>query len=165
MFVGRVPPDWNLGMETDTGPGIKEPTRLVWHEASKQAGKYGLLSTSTFLIRTWGNTSLISGLCVLVWIYHYYKMWVQFISPCSLDQWIHCFFISLHSLQPVNSLKIQWNHLIWIYHYYKMWVQFISPCSLDQWIHCFFISLHSLQQVNSLTIQWNHLTYRNTFLL
>ncbi len=28
---------------------------------------------------------------------HYYKMWVQFTSP--------------HSLQSVNSLKIKWNHL------------------------------------------------------
>jgi hypothetical protein len=37
---------------------------------------------------------------------HYYKMWVKFISPYSLDQWIHCSFTSLNSLQPVNSLKI-----------------------------------------------------------
>jgi hypothetical protein len=35
---------------------------------------------------------------------HYYKMWVQFISPYSLDQWIHYFFISPCSLQPMNSL-------------------------------------------------------------
>jgi hypothetical protein len=46
-------------------------------------------------------------------INHYYKMWVQFTSPHSLDQWIHCFFSSPHSLQPVNSLKIQWNHLVY----------------------------------------------------
>jgi hypothetical protein len=46
-------------------------------------------------------------------IMHYYKMWVQFTSPCSLDQWIHCFFIGLRSLQPVNSFKIQWNHLVY----------------------------------------------------
>jgi hypothetical protein len=42
---------------------------------------------------------------------HYYKMWVEFTSPCSLNQWIHYFFISPHPLQLVNSLKIQWNHL------------------------------------------------------
>jgi hypothetical protein len=50
--------------------------------------------------------------CILILITisnHYYKMWVQFISPCSLDQWIHCFFINPRSLQPMNSLKIQWN--------------------------------------------------------
>jgi hypothetical protein len=38
-------------------------------------------------------------------------MWVQFTSPCSLDWWIHCFFINPHSLQPINSFKIQWSHL------------------------------------------------------
>ncbi len=43
--------------------------------------------------------------------HHYYKMWVQFTSPHSLDHWIHYFFIGPHSLQLVNSLKIQWNHL------------------------------------------------------
>jgi len=37
---------------------------------------------------------------------HYYKMWVQFISPHSLDQWIHYFPISPYLLRPVNSLKI-----------------------------------------------------------
>ncbi len=42
---------------------------------------------------------------------HYYKMWVQFINPYLVDQWIHCFFTGPHSLQPVNSLKTQWNHL------------------------------------------------------
>ncbi len=42
---------------------------------------------------------------------HYYKMWVQFISLRSLDQWIHWFFVGPCSLQLVNSLKIQWNHL------------------------------------------------------
>jgi hypothetical protein len=40
---------------------------------------------------------------------HYYKMWVQFTSPCSLDQWIHYFSTNPRSLQPMNSLKIQWN--------------------------------------------------------
>jgi hypothetical protein len=50
--------------------------------------------------------------CILILITisnHYYKMWVQFTSPCSLDQWIHCFFTNPRSLQPMNSLKIQWN--------------------------------------------------------
>jgi hypothetical protein len=37
---------------------------------------------------------------------HYYKMWVQFISPRSLNQWIHYFFTSPHPLQLVNSFKI-----------------------------------------------------------
>jgi hypothetical protein len=37
---------------------------------------------------------------------HYYKMWVQFTGPRSLDLWIHCFFTSPCSLQPVKSLKI-----------------------------------------------------------
>jgi hypothetical protein len=31
---------------------------------------------------------------------------VQFTSPSSLDQWIHGFFTSPHSLQLMNSLKI-----------------------------------------------------------
>ncbi len=39
------------------------------------------------------------------WI-HYYKMWVQFTSPRSLDQRIHCFFTGPRSLQPMNSFKI-----------------------------------------------------------
>jgi hypothetical protein len=26
---------------------------------------------------------------------HYYKMWVRFTSPHSLDQWIHCFSLVL----------------------------------------------------------------------
>jgi hypothetical protein len=38
-------------------------------------------------------------------------MWVQFTSPRSLGQWIHCFFIGPRSLQLMNSFKIQWNHL------------------------------------------------------
>ncbi len=42
---------------------------------------------------------------------HHYKIWVQFTSPHSLDRWIHCLFIGPCSLQPMNSLKIQWNHL------------------------------------------------------
>ncbi len=45
---------------------------------------------------------------------HYNKMWVHFISPHSLDQWIHCFFTGPYSLQPMNSLKIQWNHLAYM---------------------------------------------------
>jgi len=36
----------------------------------------------------------------------YYKMWVHFTSPSSLDQWIHYFPSRSHSLQPINSLKM-----------------------------------------------------------
>lgn len=50
--------------------------------------------------KSWWNGFLI----------HYYKMWGQFTSPFSLDQWIHYFFTNPSSLQPVISLKIQWNH-------------------------------------------------------
>jgi hypothetical protein len=57
---------------------------------------------------------------------HYYKIWVQFISPCSLDHWIHYFFRGGACFHPIVTP-----------HYYKMWVQFISPCSLDHWIHYF----------------------------
>jgi hypothetical protein len=39
---------------------------------------------------------------------------VQFISPRSLEQWIHYFFTSPRSLQLMNSLKIQWNHLAYM---------------------------------------------------
>jgi hypothetical protein len=45
-------------------------------------------------------------LLVLSTLRHYYKMWVQFTSPCSLDQWVHCFFIGARSLQPVNSINL-----------------------------------------------------------
>ncbi len=46
-------------------------------------------------------------------------MWVQFTSPCSLDQWIYYFPTSLHSLQPVftqnlmKSLGVQGHLLLW----------------------------------------------------
>jgi hypothetical protein len=106
---------------------------------------------------------------------HYYKMWVQFISPHSLGQWIHCFFTG-PSCFHCYKMWVQFvsPHSLghWIqcfftgpscFHYYKMWVQFISPHSLSQWIHCFFASPSSLQPVNSLKIQWNHLTYKDTF--
>jgi hypothetical protein len=43
---------------------------------------------------------------------HYYKMWVEFMNPRSIDQWIHCFFTGHHSLEPVNLPKIQWNHCV-----------------------------------------------------
>jgi hypothetical protein len=51
------------------------------------------------------------GFAYMVWFSNaceknYYKMWVQFTSPYSPNQWIHCFFIGPHSLQLVNSLKI-----------------------------------------------------------
>jgi hypothetical protein len=35
-------------------------------------------------------------------------------SPHSLDKWIHYFFISPHSLQLINSFKIQWNQLAYM---------------------------------------------------
>jgi hypothetical protein len=38
-------------------------------------------------------------------------MWVKFTNPYSLNYWIHCIPIRFHSLQPMNSFKIQWNHL------------------------------------------------------
>jgi hypothetical protein len=38
--------------------------------------------------------------------------------PCSLEQWIHYFFTSPRSLQLVNSLKIQWNHLVYRDNFY-----------------------------------------------
>ncbi len=37
-------------------------------------------------------------------------MWVQFISPHSLDEWIHCFSIGPCSLQLMNSLLFNWSH-------------------------------------------------------
>ncbi len=44
---------------------------------------------------------------------HYYKMWVQFTSLCSLDQWIHWFFYWscwlwqwIHSILYINSLGL-----------------------------------------------------------
>jgi hypothetical protein len=48
----------------------------------------------------------------------HYKMCVQFISPHSLDQWIHYFFIGPRSLQPMNSLKIHWNYLVYMDTFY-----------------------------------------------
>jgi hypothetical protein len=54
---------------------------------------------------------LTSGDFILPISKHYYKMWVQFTSPHSLGQWIHYFPIRSHSLWPMNSLNIQWNHL------------------------------------------------------
>jgi hypothetical protein len=44
---------------------------------------------------------------------HYYKMWVQFTSPHSIEEWICYFFTNPHSLQLMNWLKIQWNHLVY----------------------------------------------------
>jgi hypothetical protein len=38
-------------------------------------------------------------------------MWVQFISPSSLQYSIHYFPTESDSLWPVNSLNIHWNHL------------------------------------------------------
>jgi hypothetical protein len=38
-------------------------------------------------------------------------MWVQFINPHSLNQWIHYSPTSPRLLRLMNSLKIYWNHL------------------------------------------------------
>ncbi len=79
-----------------------------------------------------------------------FKMWVQFISPFSLDKRIHYFSTSPHLLRLMNSLKI-----------FKMWVQFISPFSLDKRIHYFSTSPRLLRSMNSL--YWNHLAFRDHF--
>jgi hypothetical protein len=42
----------------------------------------------------------------IVWCNQYYKMWVQFINPHSLDQWIHYYPTSPHLLRLANALKI-----------------------------------------------------------
>jgi len=52
-----------------------------------------------------------SRLPVMLGKVHFYKMWVQFISPHFVNHWIHYILIRSCSLGPVNSLKIQWNHL------------------------------------------------------
>ncbi len=63
---------------------------------------------------------------------HYYKMWVQFSNPYSPNQWIHCFFTGPHSLQPVNSFKIQWNCLVYkdTFCYSVYWP--LKPRNMDQ---------------------------------
>jgi hypothetical protein len=50
----------------------------------------------------WMNTNFIKHETIQI-IMHYYKMWVQFTSPCSLNQWIHYFFIGPRSLQPTSE--------------------------------------------------------------
>jgi hypothetical protein len=62
-----------------------------------------------------GKSFKFCTLTPVEWYKHYYKMWVQFISPHSLDKWIHCFpnrFIITdeftHNL--VKSLNLQ-GHL------------------------------------------------------
>jgi hypothetical protein len=44
------------------------------------------------------------GVRIFLWGWHYYKMWVQFISPYSVNQWIHCIPITSYSLQRMISL-------------------------------------------------------------
>ncbi len=41
-----------------------------------------------------------------VMFYNYYKMFVQFTSPCSLDQLIHYFPTNSYLLKAMNSFKI-----------------------------------------------------------
>ncbi len=44
------------------------------------------------------------GLLGLLYTRNYYKMmWVQFTSPCSLDQGIHCFSTCPYLLEPIHS--------------------------------------------------------------
>jgi hypothetical protein len=134
---------------------------------------------------------------------HYYKMLVQFIShhlldywihcfftdSLSLDQWIHYFFIGPCSLQLVNSLEIQWNHLTFKELHWSLFIttgeftwnpmksldiqgHLLFPVHYNWWIHLksneitwhsrSFIGPCSLQLVNSLEIQWNHLTFKDT---
>jgi hypothetical protein len=71
------------------------------------------------------NTLLDSYVIVTFFAFfnHYYKMWVKFINPCSLNQWIHSKFITWCTRTP-----------------------FVSPRSLNQWIH-------SKSSVKSLGVQ------------
>jgi hypothetical protein len=56
-----------------------------------------------------------NALVLGVSLHHYYKMWVQFISPCSLDQGIHEFtaasLILIHYNQWIHSkfCEITWH--------------------------------------------------------
>jgi hypothetical protein len=50
---------------------------------------------------------------------HYHKTWVQFTSPHSLKQWIHCFFTSPHSLQQVR-IHSKFNEITW-----RTWTPFV----------------------------------------
>jgi hypothetical protein len=45
------------------------------------------------------------------WIEHYYKMWVQFIDPYSLNQWIHYIPTKSCSLCRMNSFK--YSEITW----------------------------------------------------
>jgi hypothetical protein len=71
---------------------------------------------------------------------HYYKMWVQFIGPRSLDQWIHYFPTKFCSLWPMNSLNIQWNHLTYmnIFYYNEECFEVVLLC-VDGWCKSYWI--------------------------
>jgi hypothetical protein len=60
-----------------------------------------------FLTKKLGNFVFL--VLVQLIFYHYYKMWIQFISPHSMDWWIH-YLTNPHAMGLVNSLKIQWKH-------------------------------------------------------
>jgi len=69
---------------------------------------------------------------------HYYKMWVQFTSPHSIEEWICYFLSSPHSLQLMNWLKNPMKSLGVVF----------SPHSIEEWVCYFFTSPHSLQLMN-----------------
>ncbi len=78
---------------------------------------------------------------------HYYKMWVQFINPCSLDQWIHYFPTSPHLLRLLNSLKIYSNHLV-----YRDTFCCNDHTFIKAWIVTRYISLATLKGMPTLEI-------------
>jgi hypothetical protein len=127
----------------------------------------------------------VNNRCVTLWLcHHYYKMWVQFTDPCSLDQWIHYFFTGLCSLQTFSLISICYKLFHWSSFIKNFFIDlcslqtfslislFVTTCEFTQnptfslisvhynlWIHSkfnFFIDLRSLQPVNSLKIQLFH---------
>jgi hypothetical protein len=69
------------------------------------------LTFIAFYMKIWKNEHSTFMLKSLRFIYTITKFGCNSLVPRSLDQWIHYFFTGLGSLEPVNSLKIQWNHL------------------------------------------------------
>jgi hypothetical protein len=68
----------------------------------------------------------------------------------SVDQWIHCFVNSPHSLQLVNSFKIQWNHLA--YRDTFCCSHIITKPLFNLWIFIYFKNLFAIDQNNFLNI-------------
>jgi hypothetical protein len=96
--------------------------------------------------------TLWDGACSLflkvhVNLIYYYKMWVQFTSPCSLGQWIHCFPSRSHSLWPMNSFNIQWNHLAYRDTFCcslcKFWVIKLICIIMDYMLHKFCVNVRT----------------------